>query len=283
VGDRFVLREEGRGTTVAGGRVADVAPADPVRGRDAREAHDRALTAVIDSEGEARIAAMLELGGGVVDLDRLRGLDTGDALSRPGGPRRVGSVVVDAPIRRAWAETVRGLLARKEQADQTRLAVALVERGCPPDSVGAVLQALEHAGVVARRGPWFIAASAQDTFDADAQQRRESLLAALDVDPFQPPDLDDAVRASRATVQDVEALRADRRIVVHQGIAFTSTAVQIAIERLSQLERRHGPFTASVARQELGTTRKFAIPLLEILDGMGATVFDGALRTFRRS
>ncbi len=42
------------------------------------------------------------------------------------------------------------------------------------------------------------------------------------------------------------------------------------------------PFTASQARQALGTTRRVALPLLERLDAAGVTVrLDGTRRTVR--
>ena len=42
------------------------------------------------------------------------------------------------------------------------------------------------------------------------------------------------------------------------------------------------PFTASEARQALGTTRRVALPLLEQLDAAGLTVrIDGTRRTMR--
>jgi len=43
------------------------------------------------------------------------------------------------------------------------------------------------------------------------------------------------------------------------------------------------PFTTSQARQALGTTRRVAIPLLELLDGRGWTRrLDGSLREVAR-
>jgi selenocysteine-specific elongation factor len=58
-------------------------------------------------------------------------------------------------------------------------------------------------------------------------------------------------------------------------------ALDQAVAVLRRLEAEVGPFTASQAREALGTTRRFTIPLLEQLDRMGATSFDGQLRRVR--
>jgi selenocysteine-specific elongation factor len=56
-----------------------------------------------------------------------------------------------------------------------------------------------------------------------------------------------------------------------------------ALERAAALVRQlPQPFTASQARQALGTTRRVAVPLLEQLDAAGLTVrIDGSRRAVR--
>jgi selenocysteine-specific elongation factor len=61
-------------------------------------------------------------------------------------------------------------------------------------------------------------------------------------------------------------------------VAFARTAIEAATDVLRELEARTGPFTASQAREALGTTRRYTIPLLEHLDRTGVTTFDGQLR-----
>jgi selenocysteine-specific elongation factor len=51
-------------------------------------------------------------------------------------------------------------------------------------------------------------------------------------------------------------------------VVLLPDAVERAVKILAGLPQ---PFTASAARQALGTTRRVALPLLELLDRQGAT------------
>lgn len=65
-------------------------------------------------------------------------------------------------------------------------------------------------------------------------------------------------------------------------VAFSRGAFQDAVERLASLaDRTGGRFTTAQAREELATTRKYVIPLLERLDRLGITDFDGQTRAIR--
>jgi selenocysteine-specific elongation factor len=50
---------------------------------------------------------------------------------------------------------------------------------------------------------------------------------------------------------------------IADGVVLLPDAGTLAIERLAALPQ---PFTVSEARQALGTTRRVAVPLLELLD-----------------
>ena len=53
-----------------------------------------------------------------------------------------------------------------------------------------------------------------------------------------------------------------------EEVVLLPTAPALAMRELARLDQ---PFTASQARQALGTTRRIAIPLLEHLDARGWT------------
>jgi selenocysteine-specific elongation factor len=275
VGDRFVLRDDGRGVTVAGGVVADPWPGPAPRG-PARVEHAAALLAVAGAPPSEQAGALLRLGGGVVHAERVCGLVV------PAGVVRVGHHLVDGPTRAAWGRAVRDTLAADGTADRTTLARVLVDCGCPEDAVDGVLGALEAAGLIARRGPAYVDVANQGAFDAATRRRREQVVERLNADPFAPPDLDEVVRAVGATPGDVQALLADKQILRHRTLAFSRSAIDRAVAILGGLEARSGAFTAGAAREALGTTRKYAIPLLELLDELGVTEFDGSTRRLRR-
>jgi selenocysteine-specific elongation factor len=82
-----------------------------------------------------------------------------------------------------------------------------------------------------------------------------------------------------------EVLRALVRrgyVVVKDGVYFAARARTVAAAELAELSRRRPEgFTVSEAREMLGTTRKWAVPLLELLDESGMTVRHGDRRHVR--
>ncbi|MCA1719792.1 MAG: SelB C-terminal domain-containing protein, partial [Actinobacteria bacterium] len=101
----------------------------------------------------------------------------------------------------------------------------------------------------------------------------EERLAAAPFDAPEQPDLD----ALGLTRQEVAAAVAAGRLVqLPDGVLLLPDGPARAMRLLAALPQ---PFTASTARQALGTTRRVAIPLLEHLDGRGWTRrVDGSLR-----
>jgi selenocysteine-specific elongation factor len=99
------------------------------------------------------------------------------------------------------------------------------------------------------------------------------VLAELEKAPWTPPDL---------PLSDRGALRELQRhgLVCEAGeLWFAATAVEAAVSVLrGLLESRPEGFTVSEAREALGTTRKYALPLLSLLDASGVTRRQGDLR-----
>jgi selenocysteine-specific elongation factor len=98
-------------------------------------------------------------------------------------------------------------------------------------------------------------------------------LAALDSFSPPPPTFDPV--ELRQLVQ--------RGLVVQQdGISFAATAVERAADVVAGLLAASPEgFTVAEVRQALGTTRKYALPLLAVLDARGLTVRRGEVRVAR--
>lgn len=98
-------------------------------------------------------------------------------------------------------------------------------------------------------------------------------LAALRAAPFTPPPPDGVDRA------ELQALAQRGLVVERDGVWFAASAVQRAVETVQRLLAEHPDgFTVSEAREALGTTRKWAVPLLSLLDASGATRRRGDVR-----
>jgi selenocysteine-specific elongation factor len=100
-------------------------------------------------------------------------------------------------------------------------------------------------------------------------------LVALARQPFRPPTAEELGVA----LPDLRALTACGLIVGHDGVHFAATAIDRAALQFAKL-LRVSPDGVSVAdvRTALQTTRKWALPLLAILDSTGMTKRAGELR-----
>jgi selenocysteine-specific elongation factor len=98
-------------------------------------------------------------------------------------------------------------------------------------------------------------------------------LAALTASPFQPPPPDGVPPA------EVRELVKRNLVIEHDGIHFAPSAVSDASVIVAALLRdRPDGITVAELRDALGTTRKYLLPLLGILDGSGVTRRRGDLR-----
>ena len=106
------------------------------------------------------------------------------------------------------------------------------------------------------------------TFTAEQQQRVERLLRIFRANPYTPPG-----RAEVEAEVGVEVLGAllEQGVLVKLGgsadaVLFLRETYDEAIDRLVSYLREHEIITAAQARDLLGTTRKYILPLLEHLD-----------------
>jgi selenocysteine-specific elongation factor len=243
VGDRYVLRESGRGETVGGGAVLDVAPVLPA----SRAAPDGTTARIVAERGW-------------VDADDLARM-TGST-----SPASLGRWVVDAD---ALAATTTGLAAAVDAAGPLGLDVAALD-----ERQRAVLAAAP-AGDEALR-------ALADVVVVGGRARREAApdtlashpwLAALEAAPFAPPPPADVGR------EELRELVRRGLVVAADGTWFAAGAVQAAGRAVAQLlaSRPEGVTVAEV-RDALGTSRKFLLPLLAVLDATGVTRRRGDVR-----
>ncbi|MCY3851927.1 MAG: selenocysteine-specific translation elongation factor [Acidimicrobiaceae bacterium] len=232
-GDRFILRESGRGETLGGGEILDVDPI--VAAAEARP--DRSSDRVIAERGR-------------VDVDHLLRL-TGERRAAD-----VGNWAVDPAVLQARHVELSEAVAA---AGPLGLDIATLD-----DFGRAVLDTLE--GVTVDHGH----ARAVDAVDA---LTGHPFIDALEASPFAPPDPAGVDRAElRELVRRGDVIEAD-------GVYFAASAVAAAAGVVAGLlSRKPDGVTVAEVRDEWGTSRKYAIPLLSHLDNNGITRRRGDLR-----
>jgi selenocysteine-specific elongation factor len=286
VGDRFVLREAGRQETVAGGTVLDPDPPprpgpDPSDRLAARErAGPEGLAVLVVAEREAVRAT---------DLPLLAGSDPADVREAVRlGPWWVSRTALDA-----MTGAVRGTLERFHQdhpmrpgldaaevrrslaAARPRLALAL-EQGLAAD----LLAAMERQGVLVRRGGELRLAGHEVTL-GDREGDASRLIAAVAAGEPSPPAVRDLAAAGfsaelvTACVATGRLVRVSEDLVLTPGFAARAEAVA-----RSEAAKPDG-LTVSRYRELLGTSRKYALPILAWLDDRGITRRQGDVRRLR--
>lgn len=257
VGDRGLLRDPGRHRIAGAVTMLDVAP--PPLHRRGAAARLAAALAGLDGRPDER-----------AELRRRR-------LVRRSELVRMGVPVTGEPVAGDWLAdpdwwrerqaTLRELVERHaaEHPLAAPLPVAELQRslGLPDRRLVAALVA----------PPLRLASGRVDTAgatDLPAAVRRgvDRIRADLAANPFEAPD---AGRLAELGLGPRELAAADRvglLIRVADGVVLAPDAPRQAAAVLAGLPQ---PFTTSQARQALRTTRRVAVPLLELLDRQGRT------------
>ncbi|AVT35188.1 selenocysteine-specific translation elongation factor [Plantactinospora sp. BB1] len=258
IGDRALLRDPGRRHVAGGVRVLDVVP--PRLSRRGAAARRAAVLAGLD--GRPDEAAELARRG----------------LARRSELERMGVTVRTVPVAGEWhADPVRWReLGRRLVDEVTRWARAHpLEPGVPVETARrlldlpdrALVEALVTAPLVARDGRIGSGGAAGALPEQVARAVRR-VGAELAERPFVAPEAARLAEVGLGHREIGAAVRAGALLRLAENVVLLPDAPDRAIRVLAELPQ---PFTLSTARQALGTTRRVAVPLLELLDRRGST------------
>jgi selenocysteine-specific elongation factor len=281
-GDRFILRVPSPASTVAGGVIVDHAP----------RRHRRRDPALIDhlaarERADPATAAVLELGKhpwglGDGELARFLGLPNGKVvevlapLAQEGVVRRlpsgwlardqwdgVQSRVTDALGAYHEAQPLRRGMPREELRSRTNI---------PADVFTEVLGVLADEGRIVERGGEVAVATHKQLLSSDQERVIAAILAELESQPFNPPPLTDLLHRHALTPAMLQFLVTDGRIVrVNEDTVFARSAYDEAIRTLRAHLTEHRTLTVAAARDLLGSSRRYVLPLLEWMDAQKIT------------
>jgi selenocysteine-specific elongation factor len=255
VGDRVVLRHD-RG--VAGGAVMlDVDPR-PLNRRGAARRRAGELEGYPDAaDGVSELRRR-----GIVRERTLREIGV-----EPPAPALAGGWLVDPDLARTLRRRLRTLVARRAH-----------DPAAPPLRVEDARQALDlpdaHLVPPLLTSPWavrngvIVHAEAPDTLAPTVRDAVQALERRLAGSAFPVPTDDELAAAGLRASEIAAAARAGRLVRLAPGVVLLPATVQRSVTVLAGLPQ---PFTASEAREALGTTRKVIIPLLEHLALHGRT------------
>jgi selenocysteine-specific elongation factor len=277
VGERALLRDPGRQHIVAGVVVLDTDPPKLTRrGAAARRAVDIAdLSGAPDASSEVGRRR-------AVRVDQL----VAAGVLRRGDPPPANAVVVGEWFIDSgqWTQWQRELQAAVDAWAKARPLTpgmprtAAVQRLALPDP--AVLEPLVgQVPDLVIDGDGIHRHDVATAFPPDIEAALNELTRRLTEQPFAAPEGPELVEAGLTDRYLAAATKAGRLLHIATGVYLLPTAPDEAVRRLANLAQ---PFTLSQARQALNTTRRVAVPLLELLDRRRATVrIDSARRTIR--
>ena len=265
IGDRAVLRDPGRRQVAAGLVVLDVRPPE-LRRRGAAAARADALTTLTGTPD----AADELVRRGVVRRAELRAMGVPAAALDGLGPATSGWLLAkDAAVDRARA--LAAALAAHDAADPVDpglpLEAARRAAGLPDARlIEAMLRRSGRADLVVRDGR--VGTAAQKGTPAELRAALDAVRADLRTAPFAAPDAQRLAELGLGQRQLAALVRAGELLRVADGVVLLPGAEARAVEVLAGL----GPaFTLSEARQALHTSRRVAVPLLELLARTGRT------------
>jgi selenocysteine-specific elongation factor len=270
-GDRAVLRDPGEQSITAGVLVLDADPPaltqrGAARARGARLADGTAasLADQVRRRGAVSRATLTALGVPVTDPTGV--LVRGNWLIDPDTWQHWQDALLAAVDRHAAADPLQPWISE----DAARQALGLPE----PRLLAELAAALGLRAEGGRLGR----PQAAPTL-GPAEQSLRVVDRRLAQDPFDAPERSELAELGLG-VKDLAAAARTGRVL---RLAPDLVVAPDALERAEALVRAlPQPFTASEARQALGTTRRVALPLLEQLDAAGVTVrIDGTRRAVR--
>jgi selenocysteine-specific elongation factor len=296
--DRFIVRSYSPVYTIGGGTVLDALPPRRTSLRpserellDALATHDLsgAATGLLASRGipmtSADVAASLGLPrSGVADdlnrapLERLKvGPDTyyvtADGLERllSGAVRELLAFHDEHPL--ATGTTAGALRDRVDRRVAPRVFDAVLEIGAQRGLVRTVGGDVRHpqaaAAALAEEDAALVALTPLLDAQGLAPGTVAELAAAAGID----------VGVGRKALTKLVA--AGQVVRLGPDLHFSAAAVSAARDRIALYLGEHPTILAKDARDILGTSRKFVVPLLEYFDAQGFTKRDGDVRTLR--
>ncbi len=284
-GQRFIVRLPAPARTVAGGGGLDIAPRH-------RRSDAAAVTRLSGMRADERQAVGAALAGDrpreARDLALLLGLPAGQVTSVLDDLVRGGSAVHLSPAylaTEAWGRLQAKVthilsayhdanpLARGMDREELRRRLAITRQVWP-----SMLKSLTGLGIAEERGN-YLSLPGRQGGTASRQDDVERVIAILTRNPYMP--LTGTALETEAGVEAglLRALAAEGIIVqLADGLYLTHDAYRAAARIVMDLTRNAGQVTVAEVRDALPTTRKYALALLEYLDGQRLTRRMGDVR-----
>jgi selenocysteine-specific elongation factor len=298
-GDRFVLRAFSPAHTVGGGVVLDPSP---VRHKGNKPQVAETLETLRTGEPAERLEAYLTLRAGRGLLPAEAQVMLGTTLEQArnllgGAVKRELAVVTDAKTKRhidkSYLEKLEGIalgVLEKFHADNPlQKGLGLEElrtrfpRHIDPRLVDFALERMAQNGLVSIEGKLIRASSFTVTLSTEDTALRTKVTEAIAARGYEAPTLDEAAALvgedAKALKPVLDYLVEDERLVrTKEGLYFDSGGIGALTERVIALLAEQGQITVPEVKEFAKVSRKYLIPLVELLDNRQITRRNGDVR-----
>ncbi|MHB8510605.1 MAG: selenocysteine-specific translation elongation factor [Actinomycetota bacterium] len=264
--DRFVLRDIGRSRTVAGGRILD---AHPIQGRIQQDRIDKLRARATTSDFASATVKERDF----VRAEELEQL-SGSAIAKQ-AIRLPSHWISDSYFTRIEQTLIEAL--ERFHAEHP------LEKGAPKDSLRSELGIedprlfLEIVDAIDRVGleGTIVRLASHRVVIHDPE--KDELAGVITNAGFAPPSRSELEARFGALVKAL--IDSGDLVSISPSLVLTSEQLQQAKDLIAQ--KANDGITASAVKDLLGTSRKYAIPLLEYLDAIGFTKRNGDVRVVR--
>jgi selenocysteine-specific elongation factor len=289
-GEAFVVRALSPKALLGGGTI-DAGAAAAENGEE-HHAPDVDAIAHVLAETEITPRTVAELGARA-NVREERAAEILSELAAHGAARRLQKPVayLDGPAADALSARVHETLARREVESPwtlgtTSLALAR-ELAADEQFLVRFLASDVDEGRIAARAGYYATLGHRAQLTEEQRAFFERAVPADPAQPLVPAPLEDVVTELRRTnvaglAQAFDTLVATGALVKVGGDVYRGTQIAEIRKRLELAIRRDGPITMARFRDAVGTTRKYAVPLMEWFDATGVTVRDGDVRALRQ-
>ena len=291
-GDYFVLRSSQ--WTLGGGQVVDP---DPSRHRRYQQGVLEKLEVMAEGSPEDLVLKALETAepAGLTALARSTNLAADQTAELVASLLESGDVVVlgsDVTDSNAAFMTIVGWARLRSQIDtavQTYHTANPLRTGIPKEELRSrlklslaiftnVMALLVDQGVVADAGSAVRSPDHEVTLSPEQERSAAGYVAALEREPYAPP-------TDNAIDPGLLAVLTERGSVVriNDSLVFASSAYKEMLGHIVEHLKTKGSITVADVRDAFGTSRKYALPLLEYLDQQKVTRRNGDERVLLRA
>ncbi len=285
-GDGFVLREAGRRETVAGGTVLD--PFPPRRATSTNQRLGRRIGAtpdqlayfVVADHGLVRRTDVTIMSGGSPEaaLAARAVVDLGGWLAHEGAVEPSTSHLVNEV--RSYQEQ-QPLQPGMPIGDARTLIVSVMPRSSDrsPDFADALIDRTVRIGLLVQTGA-SLRLPGQEVAQSERPEIRALVDAVRSAEPA-PPTVKELVLLGHP-LEVIRAACADGQLVrISPDLVLTPGYVAKAEQTVRELGANGASVSVSAFREALGTSRKYALPILEHFDQRGLTRRQGDARVVR--